>query len=100
MTTSTPADLAVAFRSLHRRLGQAPSEETPPDAVTRAGDAVQAAITNAAVQLGSAATAEGVAAAIDHRHLSDWQQSDLDALQREALAAAKAIRDLENASGR
>lgn len=100
MSTSTPADLAVAFRSLHRRLDQAPTDDTPPDAVDRARSAVQTAITNAASQLGAAATAEGVAAAIDHRHLSDWGDADLQALQKEALAAAKAIRDLENVSGR
>ena len=60
---------------------------------------MQTAITNAAVQLGAAATAEGVAAAIDHRHLSEWSDSELQSLQQEATTAAKAIRDLQNSSG-
>lgn len=95
MTTSSPSDLAVAFRSFPRRLEQAVGDDTPPSAVQTANDSVHAAVVDAATRLGSAATPEGVAAAIDHRHLPDWTDDDLAGLQANADAAAKAIRTLE-----
>lgn len=98
MSTSSPADLAVAFRSLPRRLEQASNDDTPPADVAKAQAAVHDAVIAAATRLGAAATTEGVAAAIDHRHLSDWTDDELAGLQVNAMTAAKAIRDLENAS--
>ncbi len=100
MPPSSPADLATAFRSFPRRLEQATNDNTPPAAVESAQADVHAAVIEAATQLGSAATAEGVAAAIDHRHLSDWTDADLAGLQGYANTAAIAIRTLENLSER
>lgn len=100
MSSSSPADLAVAFRSLPRRLEQAPNDDTPPAAVDDASSAVQRAVSAAATILGAAATVEGVAAAIERRVAADWDDADLRALQAHATAAAKAIRDLENLSQR
>ncbi|MEO6122383.1 MAG: hypothetical protein ABIR32_01640 [Ilumatobacteraceae bacterium] len=96
MTTSSPADLAVAFRSLPRRLEQAPNDDTPTPAIAAAAAAVHDAIVSAATLLGSAATAESVAVAIEHRHLPDWDDVDLTTLQATAIRAAQAIRDLED----
>jgi hypothetical protein len=98
MTTSSPADLAIAFRTLPRRIEQATNDKTPPGAVATADHDVHAAITAAATQLGAAATAEGVGAAIDHRQLSDWTDPELVELQGYANDAARAIRTLENLS--
>ena len=95
---SSPEDLAVAFLSLSRRLREAPDADTPRDVIDLAEGAVHGAVTAAATVLGSVATAEGVAAAIRERHARDWSDADLDALQTHASDAARAIRDLENAS--
>ena len=99
MNTS-PADLVVAFRSLPRRLDEATTADSPPEAVESATAEVHEAITAAATQLDAAATAEGVAAAIDHRLLTDWTDDEISKLQGHAIAAATAIRTLENESGR
>ena len=95
MNTSSPADLAIAFRSFTRRLEQAGDDDTSPAAIAVADAAVHEAVVAAATQLGSAATFEGIAAAIDHRHLADWTDRQLTELQAEADAVAKAIRELD-----
>ncbi len=101
MSKTTPDDLSVAFRSLPRRLSEATVEDTPPEAATTAQRELNDAVTAAATLLGSAATVEGVAAAIQERHIADWNDADLDALQTHANDAAAAIRNLErDRSGR
>ena len=98
MAKSTPDDLAVAFRSLARRLREAQHDDTTLDEVARAEAAVQGAVTAAATVLGAAATPEGVASAIQERHIEDWKDHELDALQTHANDAARAIRTLDNSS--
>jgi type IV secretory pathway ATPase VirB11/archaellum biosynthesis ATPase len=100
MSKSTPTDLAVSFRSLARRMGQAVSDDTPPDALITAKGEVQGAIGAAASVVGSPATAEDLASAIESRNLREWTEADLDALQTHANDAARAIRALSDASER
>ena len=100
MSASTPGDLAVAFRSLAKRLTNAQNDHTPSGAVAGATSEIEAAVADAARVLGSSATPEGVAAAIDARHINDWTTEDLTALQRCADDAARAIRRVENLSQR
>jgi hypothetical protein len=97
MSKSSPADLAIAFKSLPRRLREAAQEGPSPAEVTAATAAVDAAIAAAASVMRSAPTAEAVSDAIASRHPIDWTDSDLDAVQNHANAAARAIRDLEDA---
>ena len=94
MSTSSPADLAVAFRSLPRRLKEAAADDAPPQAVSVATSAVSAALGRAADVLGSAGTADAVAAALTSRKPDDWTDSDLVAIQHAADEAARAIREL------
>jgi len=96
MSNSSPADLAVAFRSLSRRLSQAPDETTPADVVAGASTSVQSEVAAAAALLGASPTADAVAAAITARHANDWTDADLAALQDHAMRAAKAIRTVED----
>lgn len=98
MAKSTPDDLAVAFRSLARRLRDAQHDDTAPADVATAEAAVQGAVTAAATVLGATATAEGVASAIQERHVDDWRDHELDALQTHANDAARAIRTLDSSS--
>ncbi|CAB4891867.1 unannotated protein [freshwater metagenome] len=98
MSKSTPADLAIAFRSLPRRLREATSPDTDPAARATAATGVDTALGAAAIQMACASSAEAVAAAIEQRHTIDWVSSDLDALQSLARQAAAAIRALQNLS--
>lgn len=100
MSTSSPADLAVAFRSLHRRLRDAATEDVSPQAVAAAEAAVAAAVSRAADLLGCTADAESVGAALTARHASDWTDADLAAIQAAADRAARAIRELTDLTDR
>jgi hypothetical protein len=100
MSKSTPRDLAVAFRSMSRRLRDAQDDDTPPVAVASAENEIQKAITSASAVLGSAATAEAVASAIEARRVSDWSDDELAAIQVFADNAARAIRGVEDLSPR
>lgn len=96
MSTSSPADLAVAFRSLPRRLREAAEDDAPPQAVSVATSAVSAALGRAADVLGSAVTADAVAAALTSRKPEAWADAELVAIQHAADEAARAIRELAN----
>ena len=100
MSTSSPADLAVAFRSLPRRLKEAAAEDAPPQAVSVAASAVSAAVGRAAGVLGTADTADAVAAELGSRKAEDWTDSDLVAIQHAADEAARAIRELADVGER
>ena len=100
MSKSTPSDLAVAFRSLPRRLSQARNDDTPAAAVAAATSAVEGALAEAAGVVGSAAEAAAIAAAIDARDIRDWTDSDLGALQAAADRGATAVRTLANLAER
>ena len=95
MSASAPSDLAVAFRSLPRRLREGSSDDVPAAAVATAQAGVAAAIASAAAVLGCAASAEAVASAIQARKARDWTDADLAAIQSSANAAAAAIRGLQ-----
>ncbi|MCU1398432.1 MAG: hypothetical protein JWN62_1541 [Acidimicrobiales bacterium] len=99
MSTSSPADLAVAVRSLQRRLDEA-STDAPPQAIATARTEVAAAITAAAERLGCSASTESVAAAITSRRPEDWNEGALAEVQASADAAARAIRVLADAAER
>jgi hypothetical protein len=95
MSASAPSDLAVAFRSLARRLKEAVSDDTPPTAIAGAESAVSAAIASAATVLHCSPTADAVASAIQARKAREWTDADLAAVQRNANEAAAAIRGLQ-----
>ena len=95
MSASAPSDLAVAFRSLARRLREASSDDTSPAAIAAAESAVNAAIASAASVLHSSPSADAVASAIQARKAREWNDADLTAIQGHANAAAAAIRGLQ-----
>jgi Pyruvate/2-oxoacid:ferredoxin oxidoreductase gamma subunit len=95
MSASAPSDLAVAFRSLPRRLKEAPGDDAAPTAIATAEAAVSAAIGRAASVLGCSPSAESVAAAILARKAREWTDADLAAIQQSANEAAAAIRGLQ-----
>lgn len=97
MSNSSPADLAVAFRSLPRRLDSA-AADAPAPAITAARAGVDDAISQVARLLGAPVSAAAVADAIDQRRLEDWADSDLQQIQTHADAAGRAIRVLSDAA--
>jgi hypothetical protein len=94
MSTSSPTDLAVAFRSMPRRLRQA-SNDAAPSAISAAATSVSSIIAQAARLMSCEASSDAVAAAIGDRDLEDWTDQDLISLQALAQTAGRAIRVLE-----
>ena len=90
MSKSTPADLAVAFRSLSRRLREAiDAGESSADPLV--GD-LDALVSQAAVLVGSAPDAAAAADAIEDRPSDDWDPATLDTLRDLGVSAGSLIR--------
>lgn len=97
MSRSTPADLAVTFRSLARRQREAIGEANP--ATLRAlVEEIEGHVAVAGAALGVGGDADTVAAEIERRPADAWDDATLDALQQEALAIGAALRRLAAAA--
>ena len=97
VSRSTPADLAVAFKSLARRLREAIGDGSESQVVGPVGELRQHVAAAAAV-LGTAPDADAVAAAILTRRADDWDESTLDQLRRHALDAGEILRRIAAAT--
>ena len=91
MSKTTPADLAVAFRSLVRRRDEAlnAANGAPVGGPLAELDRVIAA---AAGIVGSAPTPADVATAIESRSVEDWDTASLDELRGLATDAGTIVR--------
>jgi hypothetical protein len=106
MTGSSPADLAVAFRSFGRRLDQALASADDPDRAAAARALVpqlEQVISEAARALGleagdGASAGAAVAAHIESIHADQWDDATLNRLRDVALRAGTALRAIENAA--
>ena len=99
MSETAPSDLAVAFRSLERRLGEAlepvdgdRSKVAPM--ITELDQVVQ----QAARVVGSSADGASIATAIDARRADSWQDAELQALRQHALDAGRLLRAIAAAA--
>jgi hypothetical protein len=99
VTGSTPADLAVAFRSVERRLREALDHTEPNDAVVaplvgQLRTAVAGSAATMSVPAGDdlAATANAVAAAIDRVPADEWDDARLESLRASALEVGSILR--------
>jgi hypothetical protein len=97
MSKSTPADLAVAYRSLTRRRADAidAAKDAPVGALVTSLDEHIAA---AASVVGSAPNPGAVAEAIERRKLDDWDDRTLDELRRLATEAGTVVRRIADAA--
>jgi hypothetical protein len=87
MSSSSPTDLAVTFRSIPRRLREAYGNDQPaPDSD------LAAQLSAAARLLGSTAAPGAIAAAIDARKPDEWTGSTLDELRQVALEVGAELR--------
>ena len=107
MSESSPADLAVAFRSFPRRLGEALGS-LAPDVRARAAshaDAVARELQAAAAVLGvsghgePAAVAGALADKIDAVRPDGWDDATLNALRQHALAIGASLRGIGDLGG-
>jgi hypothetical protein len=99
VTASAPGDLAVAFRSLARRLKEA-LEPVDGDTSVAAPmlDELQSVVAKAAAVVRAEPSAGAVADAIERRPADSWIDSELDALRREALDAGRLLRAIQTAA--
>jgi hypothetical protein len=98
MSASTPADLAVTFRSLARRQREAIGD-ADPGAVSGLVGALEGHVAAAAALLHTTPDAEAVARAIEDRPADEWDEATLDALRAEGLAAGGVLRSMQAAVG-
>jgi hypothetical protein len=94
MSRSSPADLAVAFRSVPRRIRDA--LDGCEDATNWSGHArIETALREAAVLVGASSDPIQLADMIDRRQPVDWTDSDLSRLQTLALQLGALVREAE-----
>jgi hypothetical protein len=98
MSESSPADLAVTFRSIGRRLREALAPAGgDPSAAGQLPEYLDAVVATAAHLMGTAADANMVADAIQNRHPEDWSAADLTQLRANALEAGRLLRQIAGA---
>lgn len=97
MSGSTPADLAITFRSLDRRQREAIGDA---DANGLGGLVAElhGHVTAAGAALGTSGDGEAIAAAIERRAAKDWDDATLATLRDEALAAGAVLRRIAAAA--
>jgi hypothetical protein len=96
---SSPADLAVAFRSLDRRLRESIGDGSEAAVAGLVGE-LRGHVEAAASLLGTTADAGAVAQAITARRPDDWDQLTLNELRRHALDAGSFLRRIAAATER
>ena len=87
MSKTSPSDLAVTFRSVPRRLGEAYGDDTPA-----AGTALEAQLRRAGGLLGTSGDAAGIADAIAGTPADQWDPAVLDGLRAIALEVGHELR--------
>jgi len=97
MSSSTPADLAVTFRSLARRQREAMGDADPRSLGGPVAE-LQTHVAAAAAALGTTGGADAVADAIERRAADDWDDATLATLRDEALAVCGALRRIAAAA--
>ncbi len=98
MSSTSPSDLAVAFRSLPRRVREAQGE-APSEVVSEPLAALAAAHAAACRLVGITGDHQALAAAIESKRAEEWDEALLDELRRLALDAGHLVRDLARQAG-
>ena len=97
MSASTPADLAVTFRSLARRQREAIGD-ADPGAVSGLVAELHGHVAAAAAALHTSPDADAVAHAIEAVPADEWDEATLDTLRAEGLAAGAVLRRIQAAA--
>ena len=94
MSNSSPSDLAIAFRSLPRRVREAQGDAPPPSATAPVAG-VQQLLAEAARLLRVPADANAIADAISAVPADEWDDGVLQRLREIALEAGGTVRRIE-----
>lgn len=95
MSSSSPADLVVTFRSIPRRLRESQGTESPSP-TTSTGRQIQSKLDEAARLLSAAPTAGAIADAIAAVQNREWDGATLDSLREIALDVGGLLRAPES----
>jgi hypothetical protein len=98
MTESTPDDVATFFRSVPRRLREAIGD-AEPSSVAGLVSELEAHIDAVQRLIGAPADPAAIASAISDRPADAWNESTLDTVRREALAAGRILRRIAEVTG-
>jgi hypothetical protein len=98
MSESTPDDLATFFRSVPRRLREAIGD-AEPSSVAGLVSELEAHIEAAQRLIGAPADPAAIASAISARPADAWNETTLDTVRREALAAGRVLRRIAEVTG-
>ena len=96
MSSASPDDLVVTFRSLPRRLREAQAE-TPTERTTGATSGLHAQLTEAGRLLGTGPDPLDIADAIATVNAGAWDDADLARLREIALEFGRFLRQIESA---
>lgn len=89
MSKTSPADLAITFRSVPRRVREALGDDQPA-----VGSELHDQLARAARLLGTASDATAIADAIDRTRADAWDIATLDSLREVALEVGQQLRQL------
>jgi hypothetical protein len=95
MSSSSPTDLAITFRSIPRRLREAYGDDEPAVGSDLAGQ-----LAAAGRLLGTAPEANAIATAIESRKPDQWDEATLDGLRGVALEVGAELRAIAAAHER
>ena len=93
MSAASPDDLAIAFRSVLRRLKEAQAE-APGEATAEPTTSLHGFIGEAAQLMGTSADAQAVADAIASMPADQWDDVTLDRLRSIALEIGRVLRQI------
>jgi hypothetical protein len=97
MSSTSPSDLAITFRSIPRRLREA-QDDTPPAVTQTYTGAIDSHVATAAGLMHTRADAAAIADAIDAVPADGWDETTLDQLRSIALEMGKALRAIAAAN--
>ncbi len=97
MSSTSPSDLAISFRSIPRRLREAQAD-TPSAATQQHTSAISNHLAAAGVLMRSTADPAAIADAIDAVAADDWNDDTLNSLRSIALDLGSALRAVAAAS--
>ncbi len=95
MSESSPADLAIAFRSFDRRRREAIGD-VDPSLVSDLASMLDEHLAAAAGLLGTPADPASIATELQDRNADEWEEHTLDELRSHALAAGAVLRQIES----
>ena len=93
MSSASPADLAITFRSVPRRLREAQGD-APHEVTAAPSSELRGLLDEAARLMSSSAEPDSIADAITNAHADDWDDAELARLREIALDLGRLLRHI------